>query len=73
MNHEQLINLVLGLGIMLLSGRLFGEFFRKLKMPLVVGELIAGIILGPTVLGQYYPELNETIFTTTLLIPQYKV
>jgi Kef-type K+ transport system membrane component KefB len=64
MNHEQLINLFLALGIMLLSGRLFGEFFRKLKMPLVVGELIAGIILGPTVLGQYYPELNETIFTT---------
>jgi Kef-type K+ transport system membrane component KefB len=64
MNHEQLIDLFLCLGIMLLSGRLFGEFFRKLKMPLVVGELIAGIILGPTVLGQFYPELNQTIFTT---------
>lgn len=64
MNHVQLIQLFLCLGIMLLSGRLLGEFFRKLKMPIVVGELIAGIILGPTVLGQYYPELNETIFTT---------
>jgi len=64
MNHEQLISLFLCLGIMLLTGRLFGEFFRKLKMPLVVGELVAGILLGPTVLGQYYPELNETIFTT---------
>lgn len=64
MNHEQLVNLLLCIAIMLLSGRLFGEFFRKLKMPLVVGELIAGIILGPTVLGQYYPELNQTIFTT---------
>lgn len=64
MNHEQLIDLFLCIGIMLLSGRLFGEFFRKLKMPLVVGELVAGIVLGPTVLGQFYPHLNETIFTT---------
>lgn len=64
MNHEQLINLFICLGVMLLSGRLFGEFFRKLRMPLVVGELVAGILLGPTILGQYYPELNETIFTT---------
>jgi Kef-type K+ transport system membrane component KefB len=64
MNHQQLIDLFLCLGVMLLSGRLLGEFFRKLRMPLVVGELLAGILLGPTVLGQFYPELTETIFTT---------
>lgn len=64
MNHEQLISLFLCLGIMLLSGRLLGEFFRKLRMPLVVGELLAGIMLGPTVLGHYYPNVTETIFTT---------
>jgi Kef-type K+ transport system membrane component KefB len=64
MNHSQLIDLFLCLGIMLLSGRLLGEFFRKLRMPLVVGELVAGIILGPTILGNYYPELTQTIFTT---------
>ncbi len=64
MNHQQLIDLFLCLGIMLLTGRLLGEFFRKLRMPLVVGELLAGIMLGPTVLGQYYPDVTETIFTT---------
>jgi len=64
MNHTQLIDLFICLGVMLLSGRLFGEFFRKLKMPLVVGELVAGIMLGPTLLGQFYPHLNDTIFTT---------
>jgi Kef-type K+ transport system membrane component KefB len=49
---------------MLLLGRIFGEFFRKLRMPLVVGELVAGILLGPSVLGKYIPSLNQTIFTT---------
>lgn len=64
MNHDQIVDLFLCLSIMLLSGRLLGEFFRKLKMPLVVGELVAGILLGPTILGQYYPYLTEHIFTT---------
>jgi Kef-type K+ transport system membrane component KefB len=64
MNHTDLINLLLCIGIMLLTGRLFGEFFRKLKMPLVVGELIAGILLGPSLLGKYYPVLNEIVFTS---------
>jgi Kef-type K+ transport system membrane component KefB len=64
MKHEELIYLFICLGTMLLTGRFFGEFFRKLRMPLVVGELIAGILLGPTVLGQYAPFLTEHIFTT---------
>ncbi len=63
MTHEELINFLLCLSVMLLSGRLLGEFFRKLKMPLVVGELVAGILLGPTVLGHYYPYATEHIFT----------
>ncbi|MFN7313795.1 MAG: cation:proton antiporter [Bacteroidota bacterium] len=64
MNHHDIINLFVALGSMLLLGRIFGEFFRKLKMPLVVGELVAGILLGPTVLGKYVPHLNEVIYTT---------
>lgn len=63
MTHEELVYFLFCLGVMLLVGRLFGEFFRKLKMPLVVGELVAGIILGPTLLGHYYPYVTEHIFT----------
>ncbi len=64
MTHNDLINLLLCIGTMLLTGRLFGEFFRKLKMPLVVGELIAGILLGPSLLGKYFPVLDEIVFTS---------
>ena len=64
MNHNDLINLLLCIGTMLLIGRLFGEFFRKLKMPLVVGELVAGILLGPSLLGKYFPFLDDIVFTT---------
>lgn len=51
---------------MLIIARIFGEFFRKLKMPLVVGELIAGVVLGPTLLGHFYPELSELVFTKNI-------
>ncbi len=51
------------MGLMLIIARLFGEFFRKLKMPLVVGELIAGVVLGPTLLGYFYPEISNLVFT----------
>lgn len=64
MHHHEVINILVALGIMLLVGRMFGEFFRKLRMPLVVGEIIAGILLGPSLLGKFYPQLNEMIFTT---------
>ena len=64
MKHNEVINLLVALGTMLLVGRIFGEFFRKLRMPLVVGELLAGVLLGPSLLGQYFPALSETVFTT---------
>lgn len=48
---------------MLILARLFGEFFRKFKMPLVVGELIAGVVIGPTIIGHYYPNISELVFT----------
>jgi Kef-type K+ transport system membrane component KefB len=64
MEHHEVINLLIAISVMLIAGRLLGEFFRKLRMPLVVGELVAGIMLGPSLLGKYYPFFTENIFTT---------
>lgn len=36
---------------MLLAGKLSGEMFERLGQPAVVGELIAGVILGGSMLG----------------------
>lgn len=48
---------------------MMGEFFRQFKIPLVVGELFAGIILGPTILGKYYPEISSFFFSTEGNVP----
>jgi len=41
---------------------LFGEIFIKLNQPAVVGEILAGVILGPTVFGMIAPSYHEIIF-----------
>ena len=53
---------MLQLSLMLLTARALAEVFRKLKQPAVVGEILAGVILGPTILGHYFPEVNQYLF-----------
>lgn len=62
LSHQEITGLLIQLGLMLLVGRLFAEIGRKLRQPSVVGEIIAGIILGPTLLGTISPELFEMLF-----------
>ncbi len=50
------------LGIMLIMGRIFAEVARKFKQPAVIGEIIAGLLLGPTVLGMIQPEWFHALF-----------
>jgi len=47
---------------MLLAARAFAEIARRLKQPAVVGELFAGILLGPTVMGMLQPEWFTSLF-----------
>ncbi len=50
------------LSVMLALGRLMTEVARKLRQPAVVGEILAGIILGPTVLGMLSPGTFDFLF-----------
>jgi Kef-type K+ transport system membrane component KefB len=42
--------------------RFFGWVFRKIGQPSVIGEIIAGIVLGPSLLGLYFPEFSIVLF-----------
>lgn len=50
-----------------LVARLFGWICRKIGQPSVVGEIIAGIILGPSFAGMYFPEFSGLLFPTESL------
>ncbi|MBU3680383.1 MAG: cation/H(+) antiporter [Flavobacterium sp.] len=42
--------------------RFFGWMFRKIGQPTVIGEIIAGIVLGPSLVGMYFPEFSAALF-----------
>lgn len=56
--------ILLGLGVLLAAARILGEIFHKFNQPAIIGEILAGIILGPTVLGQQalWPEMTALLF-----------
>lgn len=47
--------------------RLIGLLFSKINQPTVIGEILAGIILGPSFLGYFYPEIFTFIFPANSL------
>lgn len=51
----------------IIVARFFGFLSGKVRQPAVVGEVIAGIILGPSLLGLYFPEFSTALFPTQSL------
>lgn len=54
--------LLLQIIVILLFVRLFGWICQKIGQPTVIGEILAGIVLGPSVLGLFFPEVSSVIF-----------
>ncbi|TAN57675.1 cation:proton antiporter [Patescibacteria group bacterium] len=48
--------------VLLGSAKAAGELFKKIKQPAVIGEILAGIILGPTVFGALMPQSFDWLF-----------
>jgi Kef-type K+ transport system membrane component KefB/nucleotide-binding universal stress UspA family protein len=56
---------IIQLVVLLIVGRLLGEAMLRIGQPAVMGQLIAGIILGPSLLGALWPDLQHMIFPRT--------
>ena len=66
--QQVIIHVLISLAVLLFAAKIFAEIFNKLKLPAVLGELIAGIIVGPFALGSFpifdgkpLVILNETV------------
>ncbi len=57
----------LSIAIVLIVARLFGVLAVKLGEPRVMGEVIAGLVLGPSLLGALSPNLEATFFPSDIL------
>jgi Kef-type K+ transport system membrane component KefB len=54
--------LLLQIITIIVVARFFGWIFRKIGQPTVIGEIIAGIFLGPSLVGMYFPEYSTLLF-----------
>lgn len=64
MGFEQIF---ISIVILLAGARILGELFRRIKQPALGGELLAGIILGPTVFGLVLPSEDLELLSSVAI------
>ena len=69
LSHSELIVLLVSISIMLVFSRVIAELGKKFKLPVVMGELIVGIILGPTITGYFFPGIYDYCFPIAGNVP----
>ncbi|MFK7789986.1 MAG: cation:proton antiporter [Phycisphaeraceae bacterium] len=62
LDESAITKLLLAIAVLLGLARLLGELCRKFGQPAVLGEIVAGIILGPTLLGMLLPGVYAYLF-----------
>ena len=67
MSGDELLHQLLALSIVIVMARVLGLAFRRLRQPLVVGEIIAGIALGPSLLGWVAPGAFAYLFPPAVI------
>ena len=53
---DALLHLLLALAVVVATARIVGGAFTAMRQPAVIGEVAGGIMLGPSLLGLYFPE-----------------
>jgi Kef-type K+ transport system membrane component KefB len=72
MSEHEIGALTLIIVLILGSAHLLGYFFTKLRQPRVIGEILAGLLIGPSVLGYFFPSGFNYLFATgTPSAPKY--
>jgi len=62
LDPEEITRLLVALGVLLVAARVLGELARKLNQPSVLGELAAGVLLGPALFGRVLPDAHTWMF-----------
>jgi K+:H+ antiporter len=63
---DTILHVLLALAAVIILGRLLGFALRRVGQPPVIGEVVAGILLGPSLLGRVAPELASYILPASV-------
>lgn len=64
-SHEDTFTLVLQIAVLLFTARLLGDLAQRFRQPAVIGEIFAGILLGPSILGNLFPGVLSHVIPTS--------
>src|SRR5581483_759494 len=62
MSSSQLGAVILPLAVLIATAHILGYLFTRLRQPRVIGEIAAGVLFGPALLGHFYPAAQQAIF-----------
>lgn len=65
--HDVVWRLLLAASAIIILARLVGRLFRRIDQPQVMGEIAAGVVLGPSVLGALWPGATSWLFADAVL------
>ncbi|MGW7051071.1 cation:proton antiporter [Streptomyces sp. NPDC054887] len=65
MSQIDLFRVLAALALLVAAAHLVGRLFARLRQPPVIGEILGGLLLGPTVLGQLLPQAQSWLFPGT--------
>jgi len=72
--HTETATILLSLLVVFVAAKIGGEVFERLGQPPVVGELLAGIITGPAMLGWFHTSVTlETVSTMGVIVLMFTV
>ena len=61
------VTLILQIAVIIIAARAVGLLFRLINQPQVIGEIVAGILLGPSLLGWTAPKISAVLFPSSSL------
>jgi Kef-type K+ transport system membrane component KefB/mannitol/fructose-specific phosphotransferase system IIA component (Ntr-type) len=69
LSTQDVTTMFLALAVLLAGAKIAGEVATKLRQPAVLGEIIAGIFLGPSFLGRFAPDFYARLFPASGVFP----
>ena len=61
-SEQNIFLFLVQLFVLLGLARGLGELFRRWKQPALTAEILVGIVLGPSILGRFFPSVHQAIF-----------
>ncbi|MGA4844454.1 cation:proton antiporter [Streptomyces sp. G45] len=65
LSTNEIAHLLLALMVIVLAAHTTGRLFARLRQPPVIGEIVGGLLLGPTVVGALAPDAMDALFPTS--------